>query len=516
MRIEQWTKGTRIESRHWSPWVHVSPRHTAGFDLGSRLLVSGCAVGSRDSFVWQLATPTEFAMNSITLHQPTPQKAGTLQIDGLRALLDRTDDEARLQALIASIRAHGQLVPVVMSRSTVIDGHMRVAACEKLHRKPFTIQIASLSKNARDAVGIWASLNVVRRHMTQNELALVADGLCTLRPGQKAPSGLTQSTVCKNLGVSADTVLRVRQAKGLAARLGREAEVISRLKKNESPRQVLRDLEGLVIANRNVAISEKNKGAAHDLKAMATRGYKTRFIYADPPWADAVPNAPYPVMPTGQAGDRPNADGTYQTICSMASDVRAVAAPDAVLWLWTTSSLLLHGVQVMEAWGFHYVTMIVWAKHRAVASKGAVKPKHELLLIGSMRDRNANQVGEEQNVVLVGKRGAGLGSGKERIESVVELPAPPQVIHSRKPEQVAMLAERLYPNEEKLELFARQPRKGWTVWGNQADGGDLKRIADERSHQTRGHAKRSAATGMAAHASRAQHPTVRARTARVP
>jgi N6-adenosine-specific RNA methylase IME4 len=29
------------------------------------------------------------------------------------------------------------------------------------------------------------------------------------------------------------------------------------------------------------------------------------------------------------------------------------------------------------------------------------------------------------------------------------------------------MIERLYPNVPKLEMFARKPRDGWDVWGNE-------------------------------------------------
>jgi N6-adenosine-specific RNA methylase IME4 len=56
------------------------------------------------------------------------------------------------------------------------------------------------------------------------------------------------------------------------------------------------------------------------------------------------------------------------------------------------------------------------------------------------------------------------------------LPAnrPPSVIeaprreHSRKPDEVYQLIERMYPELPKIELFARNAREGWARWGNQA------------------------------------------------
>jgi N6-adenosine-specific RNA methylase IME4 len=50
---------------------------------------------------------------------------------------------------------------------------------------------------------------------------------------------------------------------------------------------------------------------------------------------------------------------------------------------------------------------------------------------------------------------------------------PPSVIHapvrehSRKPDEVYEIIEKMYPNRKYLELFARpeEKRKGWTYWG---------------------------------------------------
>ena len=44
--------------------------------------------------------------------------------------------------------------------------------------------------------------------------------------------------------------------------------------------------------------------------------------------------------------------------------VAAHAAENAHLYLWVPNALLPEGLAVMKAWGFRYVTNIVWAKHR--------------------------------------------------------------------------------------------------------------------------------------------------------
>jgi N6-adenosine-specific RNA methylase IME4 len=47
----------------------------------------------------------------------------------------------------------------------------------------------------------------------------------------------------------------------------------------------------------------------------------------------------------------------------------------------------------------------------------------------------------------------------------------PRGRHSEKPVAFAEVIERLYPNVPKLEMFARAPRAGWDVWGNEVGTG---------------------------------------------
>ena len=49
-----------------------------------------------------------------------------------------------------------------------------------------------------------------------------------------------------------------------------------------------------------------------------------------------------------------------------------------------------------------------------------------------------------------------------RPDSVIEAP---RREHSRKPDEVYELIERMYPRASKVELFARNERPGWSAWG---------------------------------------------------
>ncbi|MBE8191644.1 MAG: transcriptional regulator, partial [Alphaproteobacteria bacterium] len=43
----------------------------------------------------------------------------------------------------------------------------------------------------------------------------------------------------------------------------------------------------------------------------------------------------------------------------------------------------------------------------------------------------------------------------------------PRSIHSRKPEAVRKGIEDMFPDQKKIELFARKKTKGWRCWGNE-------------------------------------------------
>ena len=65
--------------------------------------------------------------------------------------------------------------------------------------------------------------------------------------------------------------------------------------------------------------------------------------------------------------------------------VESLAAPDCVLFLWTTASLLPRALEAMEAWGFDYKSHFIWAKDRWGTGDWN-RSQHELLLVGTKGD----------------------------------------------------------------------------------------------------------------------------------
>ena len=164
-----------------------------------------------------------------------------------------------------------------------------------------------------------------------------------------------------------------------------------------------------------------------------TRRYTT--ILADPPWGFDHPivdrriQRHYPTLPIGEIMQLPVGD---------------LATRDAYLFLWTPNSLLPEALATMNAWGFRYLTNMVWVKEtRRLGTGNFWRNGHELLLLG-----------------LRGNAGGFVDK-----TLVSHLVAPPGR-HSEKPEAVREMIERAVPGPY-LELFARSRRDQWdVVWSD--------------------------------------------------
>ncbi len=187
--------------------------------------------------------------------------------------------------------------------------------------------------------------------------------------------------------------------------------------------------------------------AGRDL--LATAG-QTRFgtILADPPWQ--FQNRTGKVAPEHK---RLNRYGTMDldAICEL--PVADIADDPSHLYLWVPNALLPEGMKVMEAWGFRYISNIVWHKVRKDGGSDGrgvgfyFRNVTELLLFG-VRGKNART----------------LGPGRSQVNMIQSRKRE----HSRKPDEQYQIIEDCSWGP-RIELFSRGKRKDWTVWGNQAD-----------------------------------------------
>lgn len=169
-------------------------------------------------------------------------------------------------------------------------------------------------------------------------------------------------------------------------------------------------------------------------------------IIADPPWAyrnagvEGAAAAEYPTMTTAQ-------------LCAL--PVANLAAPDAVLLLWGTWPNLPDALAVLRAWSFEYVSGFPWIKF-------STPPVRDLW--GDWRARPQYGTGFWvrgcSEFVFIGRRGnvSPPDGGFVGLLSA-------NFGHSRKPDNLHQYAEQ-FPGPY-LEMFARRPRPGWAVWGNE-------------------------------------------------
>lgn len=173
-------------------------------------------------------------------------------------------------------------------------------------------------------------------------------------------------------------------------------------------------------------------------------GFQT--ILADPPWRFA--NRTGKVAPEHRRLDR-YSTMTLDDICAL--PVADVAAKNAHLYLWVPNALLPEGLRVMEAWGFRYVSNIIWAKRR---KDGGPDGRGVGFYF-----RNVTEI------LLFGVRGSMRTLPPAR--SQVNMIETRKREHSRKPDEQYDLIESCSPGP-RLEMFARYPEPGWVAWGDEA------------------------------------------------
>jgi N6-adenosine-specific RNA methylase IME4/ParB-like chromosome segregation protein Spo0J len=430
---------------------------------------------------------------------------------------------AEFEGLKADIARHGVLVPVEMDETgNILDGHHRVQAWQELRDEGVTLP--DYPRMVRSGMTEEAKrnharrLNVMRRQLSREQRdevmrAMRADGMSQRQIAQAV--GVSLGTVSNALTCSGDQnwspeqvigadgksypaernlveqrneIIRAMRADGMSQRqiaqavgvsLGTVSNVLALVgDENSSPTNLIEGADGKFRPSAYAPRAEPPPslfvpGGAVTLDPVAAQTQVKQerqeirdarrvervdkinaisrgnaplatvtsypVIYADPPWR-------YEHSRT----DNRQIENHYPTmdltqICAL--PVGEVAAPDAVLFLWATSPKLAESMQVIDAWGFTYRTCMVWDKE-VIGMGYYARQQHELLLIAT---RGNLPTPEPAN----------------RPPSVVRVRRPTE--HSEKPTEFYALIESMYPEYARIELFARNARQGWAVWGNQAN-----------------------------------------------
>jgi N6-adenosine-specific RNA methylase IME4 len=141
-----------------------------------------------------------------------------------------------------------------------------------------------------------------------------------------------------------------------------------------------------------------------------------------------------------------------------ALSVSDLAADDCVLFLWSCWPVLEWSLRTIKAWGFDYKTCgFCWIKAHAGQLEMFQEDIQPHMTLGYWTRSNSE-------VCLLATKGKPKRLNADVRQGVIE----PRREHSRKPDCIHQRIERLVAGPY-LELFARAPRKGWDVWGNEID-----------------------------------------------
>ncbi len=167
--------------------------------------------------------------------------------------------------------------------------------------------------------------------------------------------------------------------------------------------------------------------------------YKT--IVVDPPWQ--VKAGPRSFHNRGQVSRSLNyATLSLEKISSL--PIWDHAESDANIFLWTINKYIESSYSVIRAWGFKPSTMLVWCK----------KPKGRGM---------GGTFGISTEYVLFGTKGT--PKNKRAFTTWFEAK---RGKHSEKPQEFYNLVESTCDGEY-LDVFSRNKRNGWDVWGNEVE-----------------------------------------------
>lgn len=200
------------------------------------------------------------------------------------------------------------------------------------------------------------------------------------------------------------------------------------------------------MVNNTIDLADYKSNVARDfVSEVSNKNYQA--ILADPPWR--FQNRTGKVAPEHKRLNR------YPTLALdeiKEIPVHLVASANSHLYLWVPNALLKEGIAVMEAWGFRYMSNLIWHKVRKDGGPDGrgvgfyFRNTTEIILFGVRGHLRTLQAGRTQvNIIR---------SQKQE--------------HSRKPDELYSIIEQCSPGPY-LELFARGVRHGWDVFGNQAN-----------------------------------------------
>ena len=122
-------------------------------------------------------------------------------------------------------------------------------------------------------------------------------------------------------------------------------------------------------------------------------------------------------------------------------EIQLPAADDCVLWLWTTHKFMRYSFDILDTWGFRDVSILTWEKDRMGLGQW-LRSKTEFCIM-AVKGKPIIDLTSQTTII----------HGKLRE-------------HSRKPDEFFDMVDSLCVGK-KLDYFSREPREGWSQFGNE-------------------------------------------------
>lgn len=371
-----------------------------------------------------------------------------------------------LAKLAADIKEHGQLDALVYDEDDdgariLLDGRNRNAACRINGMTPV---LTKWDGAGGTHTGYILSKNLRRRDLTESQRALLAADLLPMleaeakermrrgaelggkvkRPplGRVAPTGATAQVPETTSEPSPATAPSAKKAAEAAAEaVGVSSRSVERAKvvlDKATPEVVQQVREG------KVSVRQAERTIRRDEALEAIKTYQPpkgqySVIAIDPPWK----------FDTRADDETHRGRITYPPMeLEEIKQLVIPAAKDCILFMWAPASFVADGAatEVVKAWGFTPKTTWTWCK-----VDGDGDPR--------LTSGNWGRGGTEHIIVAI--KGKPLGDFRADPNWFTA----PIREHSRKPDEFFERVLKCCSHPAKLEMFAREERRGWTVSG---------------------------------------------------
>ena len=339
---------------------------------------------------------------------------------------------------------------LIVWNGVIVDGHNRYEIC-----KEYGIEFKTIEKKFpdKDAAKVWIIENQFSRRnlpiYVRGELMLKLKPLIAAkakesyksnvgRPSKSPQNSATISNVetrkelSKLAGVSHDTISRIEKIAKKAP-----DDVKTKLRAGEmSINEAYKQLKRSEKKQKQEEARKQNAELVQQAKPLEFIDGKYQTIVIDPPWD------------WGDEGDINQLGRAKPEYSTMSFDelkdfpVAEKAAENCHIYLWITNRSLPKGFELLNEWGFRYITTITWCK-----------PSFGM----------GNYFRGSTEHILFGVKGS-LELLRKNAGTWFEAPRGSK--HSEKPKEFYSLVESCSPGPW-LEIFAREKRSGWVTWGGE-------------------------------------------------